>query len=140
VKLFDAGYRIGFSVRAALGIVSGNEMLMRVPAIVPRKLEEISAAGEKYSFRFPFTLEHNLNISTPRGYRVIGSPPAEKQGDSKAMLDMSMIHWPKRGQLEASGKWVLRAQNVDESFSKTVLSELNSFVRWSQTPLPLRKK
>lgn len=140
VRTFNAGYRIVFTVRAALGIVSGNRILMRVPAAVPKNLEEISTAGERYSIRFPFTLEQNLSISTPRGYRVIGTPPIEKQGDSKAMLDMSMVHWPKRGELEVAGKWVLRTQDIDESLSKTVLSELNSLVRWSQATLPLKKR
>lgn len=140
VKPLDSGYRIAFAVRAASGIVSGNGILMRVPMAVPRNLEEISGAGEKYTIRFPFTLEQNINIATPKGYRVVGTPPVEKQGDSKALLEESMIHWPKRGELEAVGKWTVRAQDMDETLSKVVLSELNSYIRWSQTTMPLRKQ
>lgn len=142
VKPIDSGYRMAFKVTASLGIVSGGGILMRVPAVVPRGIEEIGRAGERYSFRFPFTLEQSINISTPKGYKVIGSPPGEeKLGDPKvALLEESMIHWPKRGELEVAGKWTVRTQDVDEALSKVILNELDSYVRWSQTTLPLRKR
>ncbi len=140
VKQLNSGYRIIFAARSALGIVSGNDILMRVPSVVPQCLEEVSSAGEKYSLRFPFMLEQSVNIATPRGYRIVGALPAEKQGDSKALLEESMNHWPKRGLLEATGKWTVRVQNIDETLSKVLLGQLNSYIRWSQTTLPLRKR
>ncbi|MDR1472679.1 MAG: hypothetical protein LBS75_09155 [Synergistaceae bacterium] len=139
LKTLSSGYRVNFSVRAALGIAAGNDMLFRIPGGVPGCFMDIPIDGTKYSFKFPFVFEQNSVISTPKNYRVLSLPGKIQNGDSKAMLDESVTHWTKRGQAEAVSRWTVRASDIDEYLAGRVSQQVDIVARWSELTVPLRK-
>ena len=133
------GYRITFGVTSKMGISSGGDILMHMPAAVPACFDEIPTEAAKYTFKFPFLLERNVIISTPAGYRPMMLPAKSETGDSKALFEDSYAHWPKRTRIESSSKWTLRTTTIDEYFSQRIAEQLAAVRRWPQTSIPLRK-
>jgi hypothetical protein len=134
-----SGYRFSFDVRAQLGIVSGNDMLMRLPGGRPRGFDGIPEGSGAFSFEFPFVFEQSAVISTPPGYRALMLPSDVQNGDSKAMLTESIVHWTKSRRVEASAVWTVRSASVEESASGRVRGQLDLAVKWPETTIPLRK-
>jgi hypothetical protein len=139
LKMLGSGCRVSFSVSAKLGIVAGNDILSRMPGGLPYCFRDIPADGSKYSFKFPFVFEQSAVIATPKGYRAISLPSKVQNGDSKAMLDESVVHWAKRGQMEAVSRWTVRASDVDEYLADRVNQQLDAVAGWSELTAPLRK-
>jgi hypothetical protein len=139
LKSLGSGYKLSFNVKTQLGIVSGNDMLIRIPGGRPRGFDDIPADAESFSFEFPFVFGQDAIISTPAGYRALMLPGNLQNGDSKAMFTESVAHWVKRGRVEASAVWTVRSTQVDSITSGRVREQLNLAGRWSQTTIPLRK-
>jgi hypothetical protein len=133
------GYRMTFGVRAPLGIVSGRDILMRIPGGVPVTFGDIPNDNEEFVFSFPFVFEQNIVISTPKGYRAVSLPAKTQHGDSKAMINESIVHWEKRAQVEASSKWIVRSAAIDQTLAKRVLDQLALARGWARMTVPLRK-
>jgi hypothetical protein len=139
VKPLGSGCRVTMSVNAAPGIVSANSILFRLMGGIPRAFETIPAPGTKYAFRFPFVFEINSMITTPRGYKALDLPGRSVSGDSKAMLEQSVVHWTKRARTEASCRWTVRASDIDEYTSARISDQLALVAGWPDTSVPLRK-
>ena len=139
VRTNSNGYRIVFGVTAKMGIASGGDILMHMPAAVPACFDEIPTEAAKYTFNFPFLLERNVIVSTPAGYKPMMMPAKSETGDSKALFEDSFAHWPKRTRIESSSKWTVRTTVIDEYFSQRIAEQLAAVRRWSQTSIPLRK-
>lgn len=138
-RQLGAGYRLTFDVRATLGIASGTDILFRLPGGVPAPFDAISEKDPSFGFRFPFVLEQNIVVTTPRGYTPIMLPGKSETGDPRSMLEESVVHWPKRRQLEAHSKWTMRTTTLDAYAASSVLQQLALAKRWSQTTIPFRK-
>jgi hypothetical protein len=89
--------------------------------------------------RFPFVLEINSLISTPKGYRALNLPGKTQTGDSKAMLEQSIVHWPKRALAEATCRWTVRGSDIDEYASSRIADQLARIAAWPEMTIPLRK-
>jgi hypothetical protein len=139
VQTVANGYRATFGVRAALGIVAGGDILMRMPGGLPQLLDGMPGDREGFSFCFPFVFEQSVTVFTPKGYRSFGLPGRTQHGDSKAALDESVTHREKRSQLEASSKWTVRTATVDASLAGLIMDQLALARRWSEMTVPLRK-
>ena len=133
------GYRAAFNVRAPLGIVSGSDILMRMPCGLPVSFWNIPRDRERFSFSFPFVFEQDMIVSTPQGYRSFGLPGRTQHGDSRAEVDESLVHWETRSQIEASSKWTVRSAAIDPSLASRILDQLALAQRWTETTVPLRK-
>ncbi|MDR3353674.1 MAG: hypothetical protein LBO21_01395 [Synergistaceae bacterium] len=138
-KNLSSGYKFSFDVRTQLGIVSGNDMLVRIPGGKPRGFDDVPADAESFSFEFPFVFEQDAVISTPAGYKALMLPGSIQNGDSKAMFTESVEHWVRKGRVEASAVWTVRSVSVDSTTSGKVREQLNLAGKWSQTTIPLRK-
>jgi hypothetical protein len=139
LKNLSSGYKLSFNVKTQLGIVSGNDMLIRIPGGRPRGFDDIPANAEPFSFGFPFVFEQDAIISTPAGYRALMLPGSLQNGDSKAMFTESVVHWVKKGRVEASAVWTVRSAQIDSIASGRVREQSNLAERWSQTTIPLRR-
>ncbi|MDR1944213.1 MAG: hypothetical protein LBQ19_05265, partial [Synergistaceae bacterium] len=139
VSQSGSGYRMTFRVRAPLGIVSGKDILMRIPGGVPVTFGDIPNDNEGFVFCFPFVFEQNIVISTPKGYRTVALPAKTQHGDSKAMIGESIVHWERKSRLEASSKWIVRSAAIDQTLAKRILDQLALARGWAQMTVPLRK-
>jgi hypothetical protein len=139
MKRTGRGCRVSFALNAAPGIVSGRDILFKLMGGFPACFEEIPRSGAKYTLRFPFIFEIDSVITTPKGYRTLSLPGKLKSGDSKAELDQSVEHWPRRRQAEASCRWTVRAYDIDEYLSGRLAEHLGAVIAWADTAIPLRK-
>lgn len=139
VKPLASGYRILFDVKASPGIVGGTDMLLRIPGGTPVPLSQIPSKEDQYDFKFPFIVEQNAVITTPRGYKTVTLPGKTQRGDSKAGIEENFVHWVKKRQLEASSRWTVRSSHIDKSISGSVAEQISLFARWPQLTVPLRK-
>jgi hypothetical protein len=133
------GFKANFSVRVPLGIVSGGDILMRMPGGLPVSFEDIPRDREGFTFGFPFVFEQDVIVSTPKGYRSFSLPGKTQHGDSRAGVEESIVHWEKRSQIEASSKWTVRSPAIDSSLAGRILDQLALARRWTETTVPLRK-
>jgi hypothetical protein len=139
MKNSSTALRVVFDVKASSGIVSGNDILFRMTGGIPRCFEDIAAADSKYSFRFPFLFEMNSVISTPKGYRAVSLPGKVQSGDSKIMLEESLVHWTKKARAESACRWTVRSVNIDEYLLGRVQEQLAGIAGWSRLEIPFRK-
>lgn len=139
IKPLSNGYRLTLDVKARAGIVSGTDILLRMPGGMPLCFAEIPASAEGFSFRFPFVMEQNAVITTPKGYQAFMLPGKMESGDSKAAVESSIVHWPKRRRAEANFKWTVRSSIVDEFASSRIIDQAKTAFAWSHTNIPLRK-
>jgi hypothetical protein len=93
----------------------------------------------KYSLRFPFVFEINSEISTPKGYKALTAPVKVQTGDAKAMLEQSLVHWPKKALADGSCRWTVRSPEADEYMSGRIADQLTLVMGWPDTAIPLRK-
>jgi hypothetical protein len=140
LKRTGGGCRVIFAVNAAPGIVFGNDILFRLMGGLPACFNEIPRNGAKYTLRFPFIFEINSVVTTPKGYRTLSLPEKSQRGDSKAELNQSVEHWPKKRRLEASCRWAVRADDIDEYLSGRVAEHLGLVADWTDMSIPLRKQ
>jgi hypothetical protein len=139
MKRTGRGCRVKYAVNAAPGIVSGNDMLFKLMGGIPICFQEIPRNGARYTLRFPFIFEIDSVISTPKGYRTLSLPEKSQRGDSKAELDQSIEHWPRRQRAEASCRWTVRAYDMDEYLSGRIAEHLDLVTAWADMAIPLRK-
>jgi hypothetical protein len=139
IKPFGSGYRITFDARTKLGIASGGDILFKLPGGLPVGFADVPEAQAKFAFKFPFIIDQSAVIATPGGYRPLALPAKIDADDGKSALAGSVVHWPKRGQAEASLRWTVRSAQVDEYLSRNVLQLLSQARNWSETTIPLRK-
>ena len=139
VRPLPNGCRVSFSVEAVPGIVSSGSMLLRLMGGLPASFADIPQNGMKYDMRFPFIFEINSSINTPAGYRALAVPEKIEAGDSRAMLEQSLVHWPRRALAEGSCRWTVRSFSADEYLSGRLSEQLRMVVGWPETAIPLRK-
>jgi len=133
------GCRVSFSVEAAPGIVSSGSILLKLMGGLPVSFGDIPRNGMRFNMRFPFVFEINSSIKTPAGYRALSVPEKIQTGDSKAMLEQSLTHWPKRALAEGRSRWTVRSFSMDEYMSGIISNQLHAVVGWLETSIPLRK-
>ena len=138
IRTLPSGYSVQFDVSAPLGIPSGTDVLLRMPGGVPLQLENLIRAQAGDTLSFPFILETKVIISTPDGYKALALPPTSKITDPHVFLEEQIVHWPKKGQLESSIRWVVRVSQVDESIVKGLSQTLDLFLKWTNAAIPLR--
>ncbi|MDR3322309.1 MAG: hypothetical protein LBS93_07660 [Synergistaceae bacterium] len=139
VQALGNGLRLSFDVRATLGIVSGGNILMRMPGGTPTSFADVPADGDGFSFSFPFVFEQSAVISIPKGYKAFALPGKTQNGDTKASLEDSIVYWEKSGRIEASSKWTVRSAVIDAPLSVRIGDQIARALRWSETTVPLRK-
>lgn len=139
LKALGAGYRITFDVNASIGIVSGGDTLMRLPSAAPVCFDEIPTDGRRFSFKFPFMIDRNVIIFTPRGYKPIMLPPKTEMSDSNLSLEETVAHWVPKRRVDCSSKWIVKTTVIDELSSQKIVGQLRSVLGWSQTNIPFRK-
>ena len=61
-------------------------------------------------------------------------------GGSKASIMESLEYRASKGRLEASCRWVIRADKVDELLAGEIREQLALFLEWSKIAVPFRKK
>jgi hypothetical protein len=133
------GCRVSFSVEAAPGIVSSGNLLLKLMGGIPVSLGDIPLNGMRYDMRFPFVFEINSSITTPEGFRALAVPGKVQIGDSRAMLEQSLTHWPKRALAEGNCQWIVRSFSMDEYMSGRIADQLRMVVNWPETAIALRK-
>ena len=138
-KRLPSGCRLSFAVESAPGIASSGNILLKLMGALPSSLADIPRNGMKYNLRFPFVFEINSEISTPKGYKALTVPGKVQTGDSKAMLEQSLVHWTKRALAEGSCRWTVRSSEMDEYMSGRVSDQLTLVLNWPDTAIPLRK-
>jgi hypothetical protein len=140
LRALGNGLRLSFDARATLGIVSGGNILVRMPGGAPRLFADVPADGEGFSFSFPFVFEQSAEILIPKGYKAFALPGKTQNGNSNASLDESIVYWEKSGRIEASSKWTVRSAAVDAPLSVRITDQIARAFAWSETTVPLRKK
>jgi hypothetical protein len=133
------GCRIRFEVSAPLGIVSGGDILMKIPGGLPSSFSDIPADRQAFSFNFPFVFDQDVIISTPKGFKALALPADTRHGDGKAMINESVVHWTRKARIEAFSKWTVRSAAVDSALSSRILDQLAIVRGWSELTIPLRK-
>lgn len=140
ISPLSTGYVLRFNVRAPLGIAAGGDLLLRMPGGVPMQLENLARVRAGDTLSFPFTLETKVTISTPGGYQALALPPVSKVAEGKVFMEEQVVHWPKKGQLEASSRWIVRAAPVDEALARGLSQTLGLYLRWKNSAVPLRRQ
>ena len=138
-KPLPNGCRVTFSVEAVPGIVSSGSLLLKLMGGIPASFGDIPQNGMRYNIRFPFVFEISWSIKTPAGYRAISVPGKTQTGDSKAMLEQSLTHWPKRALAEGRCRWTVRSFSIDEYMSGIISNQLRAVIDLLETSIPLRK-
>ncbi|MDR3254510.1 MAG: hypothetical protein LBT31_02945 [Synergistaceae bacterium] len=139
VRASGNGMRLAFGVKAPIGIVSGGNILVRMPSGLPVSFAEIPAGGEAFSFRFPFVFEQSTAISVPKGYKAFALPGKTRHGDDRIALDESIVYWEKSGRVDASSKWTVRSAVIDAALTGRISDQLALAVGWSEVTVPIRK-
>lgn len=140
IRKVGSGYRMDFDVKASVGIVSGGDMLTRLPCAIPMELENVPVEGSAYEFRFPFSIEQNLSLSVPSGYRAMALPNAKERGNSKASVMEGIDYRASKGRLDAFCRWTVRSNKVDELLAADIREQLGLFLEWTKLSVPFRKK
>ena len=140
VRSIKTGYAVRFQVRAPLGIVSGNDLLLRIPGALPKQLETFSSIKDGAHLAFPFLLEQRIQIATPKGFHSLPIYPLNPTNYPQVSLQGEMIHWPKKGQLEGQVRWIVRTSGkIDEQNSRRMLNALADYLSWVNSTVALRK-
>lgn len=140
VTQIRTGYKMDFNVRCAPGIIQGGSLLLRLPGGVPQRLGDMIGREDEYTFRFPFIIDQKVRIRLPGGYKLVQQPAIVNRGEgSKAVLKQSIIHWPKKAELEADSTWTVKTRNVDAALAILLKEELAAELRWPVLNLPFRK-
>lgn len=139
IKVLSNGIRVTMDVRAQLGIVSGGDILMRIPGGMPNAFREIPANNEPFNFCFPFVLEQNAVITTPPKFKALMLPPKVQSSSSRSQMTSNMQHWPKRRAVEAEYSWIVRNTTIDDTSAKSISEQAGMAFSWSTSPIPLRK-
>lgn len=134
------GYTLKFKVKCPAGILHSNNLLLRLPGGIPVVVGEMISENTEYTFRFPFIMEQKVRMDMPKGYHIVQQPPVKKIGEkTKAVLNESITHWPKKAQLLADSKWVVKTTTVDSALAAILKEELNACLRWPMLDIPFRK-
>ncbi len=134
------GYKITAQTTSASGIPSGQDILLRLPGMIPDALKDIAQRKPEFFLRFPFIVEQTVQVATPPGYGTILLVPAEKRENDGMAYEESLTHWPRKGILNASFKWTVKKTRVTEQMMQPLMEELSLLTRWSELTVPLRKK
>lgn len=140
IRSIRTGYSVRFKVRAPLGIVSGNDLLLRIPGALPKQLETFSSIKDGAHLAFPFLLEQRIQIATPKGFHALPIYPLNPTLYPQVSLQGEMIHWPKKGQLEGQVRWIVRTSGkIDEQNLRGMLNALSDYLSWVNSTVALRK-
>lgn len=135
-----AGYNMKFNVKCPAGILHANNLLLRLPGGIPVRVGEMIVESTNYTLRFPFIMDQKVRMQMPKGYNLLMEPSVKKLGvGSKAVLNESINHWPKKAQLVADSTWVVKTTSIDSNLALTMRDELNACLRWPLLDLPFRK-
>jgi len=141
VKPDGSGYKMEFDVKCTPAILNGGDLLLRLPGGIPSSVGEMIDQQTDYTFRFPFTIVQRVRMDMPGGYRMLQEPPVRKLGaGTKALLNESIIHWPKKAQLVADSVWTVKLLEVSGDYAKLLKEELNACLRWPVINIPFRKR
>lgn len=139
-KKTPTGCRLSMALTASLGIVSGNDILMKMPSCLPTVFSAIPENLAGFDLKFPFVMEHRSETTTPKGYRPIMLPPKVQQNASKFTLETFIEHWPKKRRANAEYKWAVRDTHFDGDAAKVAAEQLRQLAAWSALSVPLRNK
>lgn len=140
VKEITSGYKLEFKVSCAPGIVHNGSMLLRLPGGIPMRVSDMIGKEKKFTLRFPFIIDQKIRMSTPKGFRMLATPPLKQIGEgSGAVLNESITHWPKKAQLLADSTWIVKKRTVDDKVAPLLKEELAAALRWPVLDLPFRK-
>ena len=129
-----------FNVKCPAGILHANNLLLRLPGGIPVRVGEMIVESTNYTLRFPFIMDQKVRMQMPKGYNLLMEPSVKKLGvGSKAVLNESINHWPKKAQLVADSTWVVKTTSIDSNLALTMRDELNACLRWPLLDLPFRK-
>ncbi|MEG2018872.1 MAG: hypothetical protein RRZ70_00100 [Synergistaceae bacterium] len=141
VKTIPSGYKIDFDVKCNPGIILAGNLLLRLPGGVPSSVGEMVGKNDDYTLNYPFTIEQTVKVDMPKGYRLLQTPPVKNIGEgSKATLKETIIHWPKKAQLIAESRWIVKTTDIKAPLSNALKEELNALLRWPVIDLPFVKK
>ena len=140
IKQRQAGYKIDFKVRCALGIIQNKNMLVRLPGGIPEILGELLRGEENIQFRFPFIIEQKLALSTPKGYKCFAMPVSNVIGTKKtSQLVEKIRNNDARNKLEAEYVWIVKKLKLEMDDAQTLKQQLGEVLRWPVLNLPYRK-
>ena len=140
IKEMSDGYRFRFNVSCAPGIVHNGSMLLRLPGGIPMRVSDMIGREKKFTLRFPFVIDQKIRMSTPKGFRMLQTPPLKQIGSgSGAVLNESITHWPKKAQLLADSTWTVKRREIDDKLAPLLKEELAAALRWPVLDLPFRK-
>lgn len=140
VKKMPFGYRLGFNVECAPGLVHGTSMLLRLPGGIPNLVTQLISKEKSLTLRFPFMIDQKVRMQMPGGFRLLQTPPLKQLGEgSGAVLKETVTHWPKKARLEADSLWVVKTRKIDEKMAPLLKEELAAALRWPVLDLPFKK-
>jgi hypothetical protein len=132
-----SGYRVTFDANCVLAIVQGTDLLLRLPGSVPLRLSELSKVQAPARLRFPFLLEQQFEVRTPRGYRAVALPPKD-QGKG-GLLSQQLVHWPRKGIMEGSCRLLVKSAKIDEAMAADLSGAIDRYLQFGSVMVGLRK-
>jgi len=135
-----SGLRIVVPVKGLLGISAQKDLLVKFPATELPGIRELLEGGEKFSPRFPFSIQQEFLIRLPAGYRVLEPPAMRERNMGKAMVEESFRNREKKGLVEASQIVSITASRLDENGQTALEESLVQSLRWGANSIPLRKR
>jgi hypothetical protein len=138
VEPLKSGYRVLFDVSCIPGIAQGAGLFLRLPGSVPLRMEELASVQPPARLRFPFLLEQQFLIHTPQGYRAVSLPVFAK-GREEALLDQSLVHWPRKGVLEGRCRLFLKSDRIDSSNAATISQGIAQYMQYGAIAVGLKK-
>jgi len=140
VKQRESGYRLDFKVHCVPGIAQKKNLLVKLPGGIPEILGELINQNESIIFRFPFMIEQNVRISTPKGYKLYQPDVNRVVGTKKtSQLTEKIRHNDVRNVLEAECVWVVKKLKIDMDDAQLLKQQLGEFLRWPVLNLPFKK-
>lgn len=140
IKPFESGYRLNFKVHCVPGIAQNKNLLVRLPGGIPEILSELINQNEKVTFRFPFMIEQNVRMSTPKGYKLYQPDVNKVLGTKKmAQLTEKIRHNDVRNTLDAECVWIVKKLKIEMDDAQLLKQQLSEFLRWPVMNLPFKK-
>lgn len=135
---YGASVKVPVSFNSA--IISGNNTLLRFPAVSLEPLEELGKIQPEYDLRFPFVVEHDFQISYPDGYEVVAPPATTDRDFGKISLKENFFSNKRKKKFTGSIKIVVNTEVIDSTLHRPILEALRGWMLWMDKTIPLHKK
>lgn len=134
VRYAAGGVYLSVPVSGRLGTVSGSGMLLTVPSLYPRVLDDLlkSSSGPRVSF--PFVLEQRVDLAIPSGLQLLVEPMLRKSGAVSQRFSLSS----RKGRLGFSSSLTVR--DIKGGASSPLAEDFIYFVRGLSEGILLRGK